>query len=137
MLWPTVLRSLKDCCWSARNAGSPISTEDTTCAETNRAPISNIARIENLFARINCPWGLIWWIGHCTSVRDESAHIGCAQSVPVGRHERGTIERRAAVQNDRCHIGIAHLVQRVALRKCMRLYFRSEEHTSELQSLRH
>src|SRR5712691_8643515 len=117
---PSFFRSsmLRSC--SARNSGSLISFAGSTCAQG--ALISKLRdRHSRLILRIHRTSIGIVRIGNGTDIGYQRLNLGLAKSVAPGRHQRGFVECGAAVADDGNEIGIADLVERIALGERMRL----------------
>src|SRR5271165_3903736 len=133
MVSPTAVRSSVYCCCRARNSGSLISTGETTWASdgiTNGGRMIKAAMIKaatvrpvmdkgpvsaELLLGIHHSGSMIGRIGDEADVRNQRLNLGLAESISVGGHQRGLVERGSAVANDGGQVIVAHLVESVTL----------------------
>src|ERR1022692_1184194 len=105
----------------ARNSGSLISLAGSTCAAAERSRLRHSP--SRLIPRIHRAGIVVGRVGYRTDIGYQRLNIGLAKRVAPGRHEGRFVERRAPVTDDGAEIGIADLVERIALGEGMRLDF--------------
>src|SRR5580704_16171647 len=121
---PSCLRSsmLRSC--KAARSGSLISADGSTCGQASGStmPVHSKSRHSSrLILGIDRTGTARRPIGDRANIGYQRLHVRLAERVAPRRHERRFVERRAAVRDEGGEIGVADLVQSVALGERMRL----------------
>src|SRR5579863_3118460 len=71
---------------------------------------------------IHRPGTARWWIGNSANIRYQRLNVGLAERVSPRRHQRGLVESRTTVADDRREIGVTDFIESVSVGERMRLH---------------